>query len=130
MTADENLKIVQNYCDAWLRGDLAGVVNSYHDDITLHYGGANRLSGRHDGKDAALKALAEVSRATGRKLIEIVDVMAGAARAVVVVRERFAAHGESVDLERVLVYRIADRKLRECWVFDAEQAVVDRFIGA
>ena len=129
MTAAENLKIVQTYCDAWLRGDLAGVVASYHDDITLHYGGANRLSGRHDGKAAALKALAEVSRATGRKLTAIVDVMAGAERAMVVVRERFEAQGEVAELERVLVYRIADGKLRECWVYDAEQAVVDRFIG-
>ena len=130
MTAADNLKIVQTYCDAWRRGDLAGVVASYHDDITLHYGGANRLSGRHDGKEAALKALAEVGRATGRKLIAVVDVMAGAARAMVVVRERFEARGEVAELERVLVYRIADGKLRECWVYDAEQAVVDRFIGA
>ena len=130
MTAAENLKIVKAYADAWQRGDLAALVALYHDDFTLHYGGANRLSGTHAGRDAALKALAEVSRATGRKLVEIVDVMAGATRATIVARERFDARGAVADLERVLVYRIADGCLRECWVYDADQALVDRFIGA
>jgi ketosteroid isomerase-like protein len=129
MTADDNLEIVRAYGDAWARGNLAALIALYHDDFTLHYGGANRLSGTHRGKDAALKALAEVSLATGRRLIEIVDVMAGNARATIVARERFEALGEVAELERVLVYRIADGRLRECWVFDADQAVVDRFIG-
>ncbi|BCW90302.1 hypothetical protein sos41_34700 [Alphaproteobacteria bacterium SO-S41] len=130
MTAAENLKIAEAYAEAWQRGDLATLFALYHDDFTLHYGGANRLSGTHAGKDAALKALAEMSRATGRKLVEIVDIMAGAARATIVARERFEVGGEVAELERVLVYRIADGQLRECWVHDAEQAVVDRFIGA
>jgi ketosteroid isomerase-like protein len=130
MSAAANLKIVEAYADAWQRGDLAALVALYHDDFTLHYGGANRLSGTHAGKAAALTALAEVSRATGRRLIEIVDVMAGTARATIVARERFEARGEVADIERVLVYRLADGKLHACWVFDAEQALVDRFIGA
>ncbi len=130
MSAGENLKIVEAYADAWRRGDFAALIALYHDDFTLHYGGSNRLSGTHSGKDAALTALAEVSRATGRSLIEIVDVMAGAARAVIVARERFEVRGEVADVERVLVYRVAEGKLHACWVFDAEQAVVDRFIGA
>lgn len=129
MSAAENLKVIEAYAAAWRAGDVAALVGLYHDDFTLHYGGANRLSGAHVGKAAALTALGEVTRATGRKLIEIVDVMAGAARAMIVARERFAANGEGVELERVLVYRIADGQLRECWVFDAEQAVVDRFVG-
>ena len=130
MSTSSNLKIVEAYAEAWRRGDLGTLVSLYHDDFTLHYGGANRLSGTHVGKDAALKALAEVSRATGRKLVEIVDVMAGTARATIVARERFDARGVVAELERVLVYRIADGCLRECWVYDADQAVVDRFIGA
>jgi ketosteroid isomerase-like protein len=77
MSIEENLAAVRRYADAWKAGDLAGIFACYHEDFTLHYGGANPLSGVHAGKAAALQVLAEVSRRTNRKLEEIVDVGAG-----------------------------------------------------
>lgn len=127
--AAANLATVTRYADAWRAGDLAALIASYHDDFTLHYSGTSSLAGNHVGKAAALKALAEVTRRTNRKLLAIVDVMAGPHRATVIAHERFEKNGHTAELDRVLVYRIDDGKLAECWVYDADQTLVDEFLA-
>ena len=129
MSAADNLAAGRRYAAAWLAGDLAAIFACYHDDFTLHYGGASPLAGDHVGKAAALQALAEVSRRTGRKLLGIVDVAAGEHRAVIIARETFTRDGETVELERTLVYTVIDGLLHECWVLDRDQALVDRFLA-
>lgn len=125
----ENSLVARRYADAWLAGDLAAIVGCYHDDFTLHYGGANPFSGSHRGKAVALGVLSEVTRRTGRKLLEIVDVAAGPERAVVLARESFERDGARATLDRALVYRIEDALLRECWLYETDQATVDRFLA-
>jgi len=125
-----NMQDVMNrYAEAWRSGDRTALAACYHDDFTLHYNGSNPLSGTHMGKAACLKILAEVSRRSNRKLEAIIDVMAGQQRATVIVRERFQRGEEVAVLERVLVYTIRDDKLHECWVYDQDQALVDRFLA-
>ncbi|MBL8559835.1 MAG: nuclear transport factor 2 family protein [Hyphomonadaceae bacterium] len=129
MSTEENFAVVSRYAAAWVAGDLATLVACYHDDLSLHYGGASSLAGSHRGKAAALRALGEVSRRTQRKLINIVDVMAGPERAVIIAREAFTRTGETVEFERTLVYAIADGLLHECWLLERDQALVDRFLA-
>ncbi|MBL8773843.1 MAG: nuclear transport factor 2 family protein [Phenylobacterium sp.] len=118
---------VRAYAEAWSRGDTAAVVAGYADDIVLHWGGSHALSGRHAGKVAALQALAEFGRRTQRRLVRVVDVMAGAERGVVIAREALGT--PPVEVERVLVYRVAGGLLAECWVYDSDQALIDRLVG-
>jgi uncharacterized protein len=117
------------YADAWRAGDLQALRACYHDDFTLHYSGANPLAGIHRGKAAALQTLAEVSRRTGRKLLTIVDVMAGPQRGAILARERFQKGDLVAELDRLLVYTVKDSLLAECWVYDTDQALVDRFLA-
>jgi hypothetical protein len=126
---DEVRRVVEAYAAAWKSGDLAAIAAWYHDDFTLHYGGANALSGVHAGKVAALTVLADFSRRTGRRLLEVADVMAGPQRGAIVARERLGHGDAAVEVERLLVYTAADGLLRECWVYDADQALIDRLIG-
>lgn len=128
MSIEENLAAVRRYADAWKAGDLAGIFVCYHEDFTLHYGGANPLSGVHAGKAAALQVLAEVSRRTNRKLEEIVDVGAGETRGYVLARETFTRGGESATLTRLLVYTVLEGLLHQCWLYESDQATVDRFL--
>ena len=124
-----NTAVMTRYATAWKAGDRPGLVACYHPDFTLHYAGANPLSGVHRGKAAALQALAAVSQKTGRQLLEVIDVMPGAARSAIVVREGFHRDGAMAELERTLVYVIKDDQLFECWVYDQDQALVDRFLA-
>ena len=124
-----NAAVMTRYATAWKAGDRADLVGCYHDQFTLHYAGSNPLSGVHRGKAAALQALAAVSQKTGRQLLEVIDVMPGAQRSAIVVREAFHRDGAMAELERTLVYTIADDRLFECWVYDQDQALVDRFLA-
>lgn len=126
--AAANLEVVERYCAAWRAGDRAALAALYHDEFTLHYFGRNPLAGDHVGKAAALRTLGEVGRRTNRKLLGIVDCMAGAQRAVVIAREAFERDGQRAELERILVYTIKDDRLHHCWVYDGDQALVDQFL--
>ena len=123
-------RILEAYVAAGKSGGLAAVAALYHDDFIVHYGGANALSGPHAGKTAALTAIADFSQRTGRRLLEIVDVMAGSHRGAMIARERLGEGDTAVEVDRLFVYAVADNLLRECWVYDADQALIDRLIGS
>jgi len=120
---------VERYAKAWAAGDLAAIFACYGDGFTLHYGGSNALTGDHVGKAKALATLAEFSMRTARTLVRIVDVMAGAERGVVIAREALGPEGARVEVERTLVYRVEGGLFAECWVYDQDQALIDRLVG-
>ena len=125
----EIMAALERYAAAWRAGDVAALVACYHGDFTLHYFGRSALAGEHRGRPAALRVLGEVSRRTNRRLVAILDVMAGRRRGAVIAREAFHRDGTTVELDRVLVYTVRQGKLHECWVYDADQALVDRFLA-
>jgi len=59
-----------------------------------------------------MTTLAKFAARTNRKLISIVDVMAGPERGVIIARESFERDGHRAEFERILVYGIKDGKLR------------------
>ena len=120
---------VTRYATAWLTGDRPALAACYHYDFTLHYFGRNPLAGDHRGKMASLAILAEVTRRTNRKLLGIVDIMAGPERGALLVRERFERDGKAAEFERLLVYAVRDGLLWECWVWDQDQAAVDAYLA-
>ena len=122
--------IVRAYTEAWLAGDISRVLDLYHPDLLLHYGGSNPLSGEHRGKDAAIEALLAVQVRTQRVPMHVIDVMESADHAAAWVRERWVVDGEEIELDRLLVYRTADGMLAECWLYDQDQALVDRVLSA
>src|SRR5947207_15853987 len=124
-TQATNLEAVQRYAAAWRSGDRKAIADCYHDGFTLHYFGQNPFAGDHVGKGAALATLASFSARSGRKLLAIVDVMAGPSRAVIIAREAFERDGRRAEYERILVYAIRDGKLHDCWVFDGDRTAVD-----
>jgi len=126
----EIMRIVSEYAAAWHRGDPAALFAHYHDNFTLHYPGHHALAGTHIGKPAALRVLREVSARTNRKLLSVLDVMGGAHRGALNVTEEWTRDGETCVVERVFVYAVQDGKLAQCWLFDADQRVVERFLNA
>jgi hypothetical protein len=114
--------VLRRYADAWTAGDLATVLDLYHDDFVLHYFGESPLAGTHEGKDAALQALGLATARTDRVLVKVVDVLAGAELGALVVVENLAGR----EVQRVLLYRVLDGKLGECWLYDQDQRFVDR----
>ncbi len=89
---------------------------------------ATRWPATTGARPTALGILAEVTRRTNRRLLAIVDVMAGPERGALLVRERFERDGRTAEVERLLVYAVRDGLLSECWVYDQDQAQVDAFL--
>ncbi|MEO1063416.1 MAG: nuclear transport factor 2 family protein [Actinomycetota bacterium] len=125
-TTDEARIAIDRYCAAWRGGDLVGLIECYADDFALHYFGTSRFAGDHLGRDTALAVLAEVSAIAPRELVAIDEVLVGPTAAAIVVRERLTRDGATHELRRVLRYRTRGDKLAECWLYDEDQALVDR----
>jgi ketosteroid isomerase-like protein len=128
VATEHTRQAVSRYASAWFTGDRPALAACYHDEFTLHYFGRNPLAGDHKGKATALAILAEVTSRTNRRLLAIVDVMAGPERGALLVRERFERDGKVAELERLLVYTVRDRLLGECWVYDQDQTLVDAYL--
>ena len=120
---EETSQVLRAYAKAWLASDLEKVLASYHDDIELHYMGQSPLAGTHRGRDAAFTVLAQASTRTARKLINVEDVLVGESLGALIVVEDLGSPARRV--KRVLLYRVQDEKLRECWLFDEDQCFID-----
>lgn len=119
----ETSRVLRSYAKAWLASDLEKVLDSYHEDIELHYMGVSPLAGTHRGKEAAFAALGQASVRTSRTLIDVEDVLVGDALGALVAIEDLGDPPRRV--RRVLLYRVLDDKLRECWLFDEDQRFID-----
>ncbi|MFM8862659.1 MAG: nuclear transport factor 2 family protein [Acidimicrobiia bacterium] len=120
---DETRRVLRKYAQAWLASDLETVLASYHDDIELHYMGSSPLAGTHRGRDAAFAALGQASIRTSRQLIAVEDVLVGESLGALLAIEDLGDPPRRV--RRVLLYRVQDEKLRECWLFDEDQRFID-----
>jgi hypothetical protein len=112
------------YADAWLAADLERVLGMYHDEIVLHYMGESPLAGTHTGKDEVLAVLGQASWRASRKLIEVEDVLIGESLGAILAVEDLGDPPRRV--RRVLLYRVEDGKLRECWLYDEDQRFIDQ----
>lgn len=129
MAQTDVVSAIERYALAWEAGDIPAIIGCYHDDFTLHYFGANALSGEHVGKQAALITLAAFGIRTGRKLVRVVSTMAGETHGAVLAREQLGTGSETVEVDRLLVYTVCDGLLFECWIYDQDQALIDRLVG-
>ena len=112
--SQETGETLRAYADAWLAADLEQVLGSYHDDIVLHYMGESPLAGTHTGKEAVFAVLGQASYRTSRKLLEVEDVLVGENLGALLAIEEIGDPPRRV--RRVLLYRVQDGKLRECWL--------------
>ncbi|MGE0769366.1 MAG: nuclear transport factor 2 family protein [Hyphomicrobiaceae bacterium] len=120
---------IDRYAAAWLSGDMQAITACYHNEFTLHYFGNNALSGDHIGKERALVALAAFGQRTRRRLLAIQAKMYGPERGAILAREALRRGAEIVEVDRLLVYAVADGLLRECWIFDQDQRLIDEVVG-
>ena len=114
---------VRRYADAWAANDVATVLDSYADDFVLHYFGESPLAGTHTGKEAALTILGQATMRSERELVEVSDVLAGAEMGALVAVERLGP--ERRECRRLLLYKVRDDKLAECWLYDEDQRFID-----
>ena len=120
----ETEAVLRAYSRAWMEGNLEEVLAAYHEDFVLHYMGESPLAGTHEGREAALQTLGLASFRASRKLVAVEDVLAGDEFGAIIAIEQIGEPPRQV--RRVLLYRVLDGMLGECWLFDEDQRFVDR----
>jgi uncharacterized protein len=119
--------VIERYADAWQRRDPAAFA-LYHPQFTVHWFGHNPLSGTHVGAEQVRRALTELTRRTHRTLVKVVATLAGPDRGAIIARESFGTGDARIEVDRVLIFTVADDRLRECWVYDADPELLDRYV--
>jgi len=125
-SAEDSRAVAERYATAWQEDDLDGILGCYADEFALHYFGDNPFTGVHVGKDAALAVLLEVGSRAPRKLVAVDEILAAPGAAVIVAREDISAEGTTTEIRRVLRYRVAGGQFLECWLYEEDQALIDR----
>jgi ketosteroid isomerase-like protein len=124
---DHAAVVLRRYARAWRTADLHTLIDCYHDEFTLHYGGGSRFAGTRQGRDAAVAVMAEVSTVAPRELVSVDVVLSSDSAGALVATERLTRGDETAVVTRTLQYRVRDGRLIECWLLEHDQAAVDHF---
>ena len=91
---------------------------------------AAALAGPQHGKQAAVDYIQSIRERypDGGIELEVIDMLAGEERVVLLVRERFHGDGPPVEIRRANVYRVKAGKVVEVSIFEADQYVVDELL--
>ena len=123
---DNALAVAQRYATAWLGDDLDGIFGCYADTMSLHYFGNNPFTGDHVGRDAAVATLLATGALAPRRLVSVDDILAGPGTAVLVTSEELTEGDTIHRIRRVLRFAISGDQLTDCWLYEEDQALVDR----
>lgn len=118
--------VISRYADAWRRGDIAEMLDCYHDDITVHYGGTSSFAGTHHGRDQLVQLLIETTRRSRRLLITIDQIDDHDTHGALFVTETMVPDDTVTTVVRALRYHTIDDRISECWLYDHDQHLVDQ----
>jgi len=123
-------ELMTEYFAAARRGDWDTAFGYFADDIVMHIPGRSRFAGDRRGKQAAVGYIEAVREHYGEAGIEVelVDMLEGGGRVALLVVERFHRDGRTVEIRRANVYRVADDKIAEISIFEANQYAVDELV--
>jgi ketosteroid isomerase-like protein len=118
--------VITRYAGAWRRGDITEMIDCYHEDITVHYGGTSTYAGTHHGRDQLVQLLIETAQRSGRQLITIDQIDDHETHGALFVTETVTIDDTVTTVARALRYRTTDNRISECWLYDHDQHLVDR----
>lgn len=126
-----NVELMRRYSAALEAGQAAAALPFYAEDLVLHIPGRSPHAGTFHGQDAVLAYYTRVFRDTnGRfEVLGVDDILADDEFAVTLVRWRLHRGETSIDVDRVVVYRIVDARIAEVWVRDWDQYAYDEFFA-
>ena len=118
-----NIDFMRRYSAALTAGQAAEVLPYYAEDLVLHIPGRSPHAGTFHGQDAVLAYYTRIFRDTEGRFenLGVDDILASDTHAVSLVRWRVTRGERTLDIDRVVVYRIEDERITEIWVRDWDQ---------
>ncbi len=117
-----NEDLIRRTYEAFAAGDLQAVGKSFADDIVWHSLGHSRFSRDYTGREDVFGLFGTLFEETGGTFrIELNDVLANDERAVALTTNRGERLGRTLVYDEAAVFRLADGKIAEAWLFVADQ---------
>jgi hypothetical protein len=127
--AQSNEKIVRTYLEAIIRQDFDAALKLLADDVIVHFPGENPFSGDVKGRDELFAQMGRLREKPGTFSQEIHDIATSKEHAVALLTARFE-RDESIEAwRRVLVFHVLGDTINEAWIFEGDQALVDKLLA-
>lgn len=122
-----NIDLMRRYSAALTAGKAADALPFYAEDLVLHIPGRSPHAGTFHGQEAVLAYYTRIFRDTDGRFtpLGVDDVLASDTHAASLVRWRVERGGRTLEIDRVVIYRIAEGRIAEIWVRDWDQYAYD-----
>jgi ketosteroid isomerase-like protein len=126
-----NIELMRRYSAALTAGKAAETLPFFAEDLVLHIPGRSPHAGTFRGQDAVLAYYTRVFRDTDGHFepLGVDDILASDTHAASLVRWRVERHGRTIEIDRVVIYRIEDGRIAEIWVRDWDQYAYDELFA-
>jgi ketosteroid isomerase-like protein len=123
LSLDQKVDIVRRNFDAFRRGDLQAISDSFTDDIVWHGRGSTQFGGDFNGKQATMAQILDFAQTFQDINFEIHDVVASQDHVVALVNSSVTRNGKAYSDKEAFIFHINDAgKTSEAWVAsDTEQ---------
>ena len=131
MTDHPNIELLRRYSATLTAARAAEILPFFTEDCVLHIPGRSPHAGSYRGQDAVLAYYTRIFQDTAGKFenLGIDDIMASDTHAASLVHWRVTRGDRTIDIDRVVVYRIDDGKIAEIWVRDWDQYAYDELFA-
>jgi uncharacterized protein len=128
--AHSNEELVRRGIDAFGKGDMDTVRETFAEDIVWHSPGRNAFAGDYRGIDEVLGQFGRLFEETGGTFsLEIHDVLANDDHVVVLARARGERKGKTLDDDGVQIFHVKDGKVTESWIHPGDSYAADEFFA-
>jgi uncharacterized protein len=123
LSLDQKVQVVRDAFDAFKRGDMKALTETWTDDFVWHARGSV-FGGDFKGKEAALGAIARYPQELQDIKLDIHDIVANDKHVVALVNTSAKRAGETYEDQVVYIFHINDQgKTSEAWIIaDTEQS--------
>ena len=130
--AAKNRQLINDYLDAWERGDVELGESFWAENMTTFQAGHSALAGTyHGGKDLHERWVKPVlAMCDGRWKVNSKPkvILSGDDGVVVIIDESMEREGKGrIDTKKLVVYTIANDKITSCRMYDGDQGAIDDF---
>jgi len=128
VAAADNAAIVERIFDAFARKEGLALRGLFGEDAVWHVPGRGVMAGTYRGREAIFRFLAELPKQTdGSYRSELIDVLASDDRAAALYRARGERHGRTLELDQVLLFRIAGAHVQEVLALPSDAGAFEAF---
>jgi ketosteroid isomerase-like protein len=121
-------ELVRRYFEA-VRTDHSQTAALYAKDATLHYIGRHVLGGVYRGPAEILELFRRSREAFhGTQRLELHDVVAGDRHAVALLKGSAERDEKHYEWQRIVVFHVRDGLIREQWIHDSDQHVIEEVL--